>query len=113
MNTSAVEVRGLESQMMDSNYSLVSRFQSGKETGKANRMEIEKADDGSTVLWGYGWAVYALRTPRGNVFKFTGWNGYSPTTTSHMSLISGAKVTEIDDAPESIKEAQSQATLSR
>lgn len=97
--------------MTYNNSDLVSRFYNGKRSGQANSMEIEQCDDGSTVLWGYGWAVYAFRTPRGNVYKFTGWEGYSPTTTQHMNLIKGAKVTEIRESPESIREAQDAATI--
>jgi len=97
--------------MTISNSNLVSRFYNGDTSGKANRMEIEECDDGATVLWGYGWAVYAFRTPNGKVFKFNGWDGYSATTTKHMNLIYGAKVTEMDEAPESIEEARKAATI--
>lgn len=95
--------------MTVANSTLVSRFYTGDESGKANRMEIKTADDGSTILWGYGWAIYALRTPTGTVYKFTGWEGHSSTTTQHMRLIRGAEVKEVDAKPETVIEAQDAA----
>lgn len=96
--------------MTYSNAALARHFYSGGRKGKANSMEIEGRSNGESVLWGYGWAVYALRSPGGTVYKFTDWNGYSHTTSCHMSLISGANVVEIDEAPESITEAHEAVT---
>lgn len=96
--------------MTYSNANLARHFKTGGTNGQANSMKIEEDDDGTAVLWGYGWAVYAFRTPGGNVFRFPDWGGYSQTSNRHMTLLSGPEVTDIEDVrPESIDEAIEEA----
>jgi hypothetical protein len=88
-----------------SNSKLVSHYKHGGEKGQSNNMEIEK-DGGYTVVWGYDWAVYSIRTPDGNVFNFTGWSSYSKTSSMHLSLLGSSHTTEVNHRPESIAEAR-------
>jgi hypothetical protein len=94
-----------------SNNDLTSRFYNGGGSGQANNMEIETFSDGSAILWGYGWAVYGFRTPNGKVFKFTGWEGYSQSTTQQMGTFTGATITEIDARPESKADAINEVSV--
>lgn len=73
--------------MTYSNSDLLNRFLSGKTTGRCNRMAIEEHGDW-TFLWGYGHALYAARHQEdGMLFVYDGWNGYSPTTSTHLNAL--------------------------
>lgn len=70
---------------MMSNDSLIKSFVRGDTSGKSNRMAIEETDNW-TLLWGYGWALYAARRKDDEtLFVYDGWNGYSSTTSTHMN----------------------------
>lgn len=61
---------------MEMSYSqsdLAGRFAQGYTTGKASNVEIHELDDGSTVLVGYGHAVYAHRSAAGRITTYYGW----------------------------------------
>lgn len=75
--------------MTMSNDSLIKSFVRGDTSGKANRMAIEETDNW-TLLWGYGWALYAARRKDDEtMFVYDGWNGYSQTTSTHMNKLKG------------------------
>jgi hypothetical protein len=63
------------------------RFRNGKTSGKASNVEIKNYDD-FTALVGYGWAVYAVRNKQtGDVIYFSGWDGYSQSTTCQLNKL--------------------------
>lgn len=66
-------------------------FGKGELFGKASNFEIECFEHKGnmwTMLVGYGHACYALRSPEGHITFFSGWRGYSATTTSkHLPAV--------------------------
>jgi len=60
-------------------------FKKGVKRGTASNMNIV---DGKhfTYLVDYGWAVLAKRSKvSGKIVYYSGWDGYSPTTSKHIS----------------------------
>lgn len=92
--------------MTYSNNDLARRFRNGAPNGQSANMEIEKDNDGFSVVWGYEWAVYAIRTPNGKTYAFAGWSNYSKSTNYHISMLNSRQTTAIDQRPESIEEAR-------
>jgi hypothetical protein len=80
------------------NDTLAERFVRGHASGSSSRMSLARVDD-VTVVVGYGWAVYAAKSP-GRYYLFgdgyasdstaVGWSGYSSTTTKHIQTIKAA-----------------------
>lgn len=67
------------------NISIGHAFFDGKTRGKSLHMEIVDKGD-KTLLVGYGWAVYGSRDKKtGKVTFYKGWDGYSKTTSKHLS----------------------------
>lgn len=97
--------------MTYSNNTLARRFRNGESTGQSANMEIEQDSDGFSVVWGYEWAVYALRTPNGKTYAFDGWSDYSKSTNLHISLLNCRQTTAINQRPESIDEARELISL--
>lgn len=58
---------------------------------KASNVEVESAegsdDDFEAYIVGYNWAMYAGRKPDGEIVVFTGWYGYSQTTSKQIGSI--------------------------
>lgn len=79
------------------NEDLVRRFVQGGDSGKSNRMAIAAFEDW-TLLWGYGWALYGARRDDGTLFVYDGWDGYSSTTSSHMTLLTSAATSAYGDS---------------
>jgi len=78
---------------MLTNDQVIERFVNGGESGKSNRMAIAEFEDW-TLLWGYGHALYGVRRGDGSLFVYDGWDGYSRTTSSHMTKLK-AKATSV------------------
>jgi hypothetical protein len=57
------------------------------EVATAGNVTATKLHDGSVAIIGYGHAVYAVVTDPPSTVLFTGWDGYSPTTSKHMNVI--------------------------
>lgn len=57
----------------------------------ASNVKAESAegsdDKFEAYLVGYNWAMYAGRTSEGSVVLFTGWHGYSNTTTNQIGQL--------------------------
>jgi len=64
---------------------LGSRFASGYKSGKAGNLSIINLGRGRTALVSYGWAVLAIRSPEGQITEFSGWYGYSVSTSCQIS----------------------------
>lgn len=64
---------------------LAQEFASGAEHGSASNVEIVRLVGGQTALVGYGWAVYAVRSPSGTITAYRDWHGYSPSTSSQLT----------------------------
>jgi len=84
--------------MTYTNEKLIKRFVRGAENGKSNRMAIEALDNGWTLLWGYGWALYGARSPNEVVYIYMGWYGYSNTTSAHMNKLKDCAETVYGEA---------------
>jgi len=84
--------------MTVSNYELVKRFFDGDSRAKSANMEITEPAGGGTAVVGYEHAVYAYRPPgeRFSTLVFTGWRDASSSTASHISLLTGSDVVEVD-----------------
>lgn len=80
------------------NDELIKRFIRGETTGTASRMEIREMGDG-TALVGYGWALYAYRSPSGEIQLYNGWDGYSSTTTKHLRYFKPDEASYAVDIP--------------
>lgn len=78
---------------------LARRFAAGYDSGAASNMTIEADADGTTHVLGYGWAVYASRSPGGTVTLHNGWDGYSPSTTQHLGYLRSVADTVDDETP--------------
>lgn len=82
------------------------RFARGATGGAASNVKIRDGD-GYTALVGYGHALYALRDDQtGNIVAFTGWYGYSMSTSCQFSRLgltaaqgekTGRNATFVDD----------------
>ena len=75
-------------------YKLARRFKEGEDPDsipKASNVEVESAegsdDEFEAYIVGYNWAMYAGRKSDGEIVVFTGWYGYSQTTSKQMSEI--------------------------
>jgi len=72
---------------MTSTGKLGDMFFAGKTGGKASRTQIVNGKN-FTYIVDYGWAVLGMRNKKtGKVTYFSGWYGYSPTTSKHISQI--------------------------
>jgi hypothetical protein len=61
------------------------RFWQGKTTGKSARTKIIDRGD-NTYLVDYDWAILGSRNKQtGNVTYYSGWYGYSRSTSSHIN----------------------------
>lgn len=68
---------------------LARRFYRGDTTApSASNVTLEQLGDGWTGLVGYGWALYAARSPDGTVIYFEGWYGYSMSTSCQLGTMS-------------------------
>jgi hypothetical protein len=62
-------------------------FRQGANRGVASRTTIVEGKN-FTYLVDYGWAVLAKRSKRtGEILYYSGWYGYSPTTSKHISQL--------------------------
>ena len=60
-------------------------FKRGKRCGSASNMNIIEGKH-FTFLVDFGWAVLAKRSKAsGKILYYSGWDGYSPTTSKHIS----------------------------
>lgn len=73
------------------NDELVTRFVRGEASDgdQACHMAISRYADW-TLLWGYGWALYAALRDDGRLFVYNGWYGYSVTTSQHLGSLKAA-----------------------
>lgn len=68
------------------NSSIGQAFFSGRTRGRSNHMEIVDTPT-ETLLVGYGWAVYGARNKAtGRTTYYSGWNGYSVTTSKQLRV---------------------------
>lgn len=59
-------------------------FKQGETRGQASRTSIVEGKN-KTYLVDYGWAVLAERDKKsGRITYYSGWYGYSPTTSKHI-----------------------------
>ena len=92
---------------------LAQRFESGHTTGSASNVTIQEAQDGSTLLVGYGHAVYAERTPSGLITVFEGWansdntrnNAGTQSTKCQFSKMGLTTMADTIESGDSIKSA--------
>lgn len=57
-----------------------------KKHSKGHNIELKDYNDEITLIIGYGHAVYGLKY-RNCITVFTGWRGYSTTTSKHLTQI--------------------------
>lgn len=63
-------------------------FENGAQSGRASSVEIRSLGGGHALVDTRGeGAVYAYRYPSGHIVAFEGWYGYSPSTSSMMTLL--------------------------
>jgi hypothetical protein len=63
------------------------RFKQGETKGQASRTSIVDGKN-FTYLVDYGWAVLAKRNKHtGKIIYYSGWYGYSPSTSKHISQL--------------------------
>lgn len=85
---------------MQSNEELVRNFSNGAQRGQSNRMSILRGNNGETFLIDYGWAVIGERLKNGKVIAYTGWKGYSSTTSRHVNIVKRYADKEENTRPE-------------
>lgn len=79
------------------NKEFVEQFANGELPMQTNRMRAQPLE-GIPAIIGYDWAVYSVYV-KDSVVVFTGWRGYSPTTTKHINLLAEHSDWEIDERP--------------
>jgi len=78
---------------MVANNKLIEKFFSGYKSGRSTNMKIE-----GNRLVAYNWAIYAKRLSKNSYILYTGWKGFSHTTSKHINAMmriakmSGAKI---------------------
>lgn len=62
-------------------------FRQGANRGTASRTNIVEGRN-ATYLVDYGWAILAKRSKKtGKITYYSGWDGYSPSTSKHISQL--------------------------
>jgi hypothetical protein len=109
---------------MISQRELAERFERGDDPDSippASNVEVQSAegsdDEFEAYIVGYNWAMYAGRTSEGSVVVFTGWHGYSNSTSKQMGQVKGGigydNFRESDVAPKVRSEAHAERNNSR
>jgi len=62
-------------------------FKEGATSGRTNNIRIINGK-GKTYVVDYGWAILGSRDKKtGKITYYSGWDGYSPTTSKHISQL--------------------------
>lgn len=85
---------------------LAERFAEGATDGKASNAQIRRLVGGQTALVGYGWAVYAVRSPSGTITAYRGWYGYSPATSTQLTRMGISHPADVRVDPDTYRTRQ-------